>query len=165
MFKVGDRVIHPGHGICTVKEVRENPSSPQGSIYVLKPDKTMRGAFKLMIPEEFLEKSGVHYPILPDDIPRVLQVLREQSNDLSEDQKSGYVSIKVKIQRGNVYQLAEVIRDLSRYKDRRFSSTLNSLLKSAQKRLVEEIAFVEGIPKVEVERQIKKIFKPNIKIG
>lgn len=159
MFNVGDIVIHPGCGISKVEAI-ENDA--EGRIYILKPKKSAPGNFRILIPEKTIKKSGVHYPIKKDKIPEILKVLEKKPNDLSEDHKAGYKSTKEKLQSGCLYKTAEVLRDLKNESGNAYSSTRESLLESARKVPIEEIAYVSGISKDEVENWIDRALKKKI---
>lgn len=156
MFNVGDIIIHPGCGVSKVEEIQNDT---EGRIYILKPKKSAPGNFRIMIPEKTIEESGVHYPVKKNKIPEILEVLEKEPNDLFEDHKTGYKSTKEKLQSGNLYKTAEVLRDLKNESGNAYSSTRESLLESARKVLVEEIAYVYGVSKDEVEKWIDSALK------
>lgn len=157
MFKVGDIVMHPGCGICKIigKAYNKDSQSSRGEIkYVLTPKKPLPGNFELLISEDKLEECGVRYPIDKHEIPQVFQIFKKNPNDLSDDSKSGYPLTKEKIKTGDIYKIAEVIRDLEARNSSFFFLNSNSLLQSARNIFIEEIAFVETGSKSNIEELI-----------
>ncbi len=166
MFKIGDTVIHPNHGICKVESIQSDESTDaKGLIYVLKPNKPVPGNLRLLIPEEAIKSSGVHYPVNKSKIPSILQILEGEPNDLSEDYARGYDLSKEKIQSGKLNKVAEAARDLEKQKDHKSYSIKEQLVQSAKKMLIEEIAYAKGIPKYEVEELIDNALEKKEKRG
>ncbi len=155
MFKIGDTVIHPNHGVCKVESIQNDVSTEaKRLIYVLKPNKPIPGNFRLLIPKEAIKGSGVHYPVSKSKIPSILQVLEDEPNDLSEDYTRGCDLSKEKIQSGNLYKTAEALRDLEKQKGHKSYSIKDQLVQSAKKILIEEISYVKSIHKYEAEELI-----------
>lgn len=155
MFTIGDTVIHPNHGICKVESIQNDiTTEAKRLIYVLRPNKPAPGNLRLLVPQEAIQSSGVHYPLQKGKTGSILQVLEDQPNDISEDYTRGYDLTKEKIQSGNLYKTAEALRDLEKQESHKSYSIKEQLAKSARKMLVEEIAYVRSISKYEVEELI-----------
>jgi RNA polymerase-interacting CarD/CdnL/TRCF family regulator len=156
MFKTGDIVIHPSWVVCKVKDVEKALSDNKNDfLYVLKPYNIKdSGDFKILITTKQAKQSGIRYPIKEKNIPSIFDVLKGNPSNLSIDGNESYSLMKEKLSNGNLRNSAEVLRDLktkdklqNSYKDR-------ELLESARKKLVEEIAYVKGESRTEVNKLI-----------
>ena len=144
MFKIGDTVIHPGYGICKIRATKMDEAE-RAEVYVLRPRVSAPGDFKILIPKSKIKETGVHYPVHPSQVDKLLEILKEEPNDLAEDSKKGYPNTKQKILTGEPLKTAEVVRDLKSRNDGMHSSIGNELLHTAKKTLMLEIALVRKI--------------------
>ncbi len=155
MFKIGDTVIHPRHGICTVESMQNYELSDiREQVFVLKPNRATPGNLRILVPKEKIKTSGVHYPVKRSEIASVLNVLERTPQDLSKECEQGYSLSKEKIQSGNLYKAAQAVRDLENQKERKLNSIKEQLLQSPKKMLIEEIAYVKHLTKNEAEELI-----------
>lgn len=154
MFEIKDTVIHPTHGVCEIYAIQNRKKQ---SVYVLRPEKPLPGDFKILIPKTDVENSGVRYPITKRKIVCIFRILAKKPDNVSQDSKKGFPLVKKKIQSGNLYKIAEVIRDL---KGGMYPSTRKEyLLECAKSMLIEEIAYVRHIPKNRVNKSINRALK------
>lgn len=157
MFKVGDIVIHPGQGVCRIKDIIK--ASQEGAMYVIKPNKPVPGDFKILVGKNQIEECGIHHPINKRKIPEVLDVLEKEPNDLSEDGQKGFPAAKKKVQNGNLCDAAEALRDLEKCSENKYSSIKDSLMQAAKKELIEEISYVKKLSKEKVDKLIDERLK------
>lgn len=160
MFKVKDIVIHPGHGVCKITAIAKDIlPNIKGPVYVLKPITPTTGQFRLLIAEDKIEVSGLRYPIRKNEVPRLFRILEDSPNDILEDRKKGYPITKEKIYSGDIYKIAEAIRDLENQNNYGTSRLRDDLLQFARKILTEEISHVQGISKDKVNKLIEDALK------
>ena len=160
MFKIGDMLIHPGHGACKVDAIQKDASPDiSGTMYVLRPKGSAPGNFKILIAEEKIKKSGVRYPISQNQLSRVLQILKDEPDGFFEDSENGYHLTKEKVQSGNPYKIAKAIRILKKDDKHKYSSIKEELLQLAKKKLIDEIAHVKRISKEETNGLIENALR------
>lgn len=160
MFKIGDTVIHPGHGPCKVDAIQKDVQSDiNGTTYILKPKGSAPGNFRILIAEEKIKKSGVRYPIGQNQISRVLQILKNEPDRSFGNSANGYHLTKEKIQSGNPYKIAKAIRILEKDDNHKYSSIKEELLQSAKKKLIDEIAYVKRFSKEEASMLVKNTLR------
>jgi len=155
MFKTGDIVIHPSWVVCKVKDVQTSLSGGKNdSLYVLKPyNMKDSGDFKILITKKQAKRSGIRYPIKEKKIPAIFDVLKETPDNSSTNGDDLYSLMKEKLSSGDLRNSAEVLRDVKT--DKLQNSYMGrELLGNVRKKLVEEIAYVKGESRAEVNRQI-----------
>ena len=157
MFKVGETVYYPGHGICTIKTIFDRGSSSgEGPTYILKPINATFKFQRLVLSYKKAMTLSVHHIIAKEDVPKIYEVLKRPPNDFSHNRIKGYLEIKEKLNSGDLIKIAEVARDLEALHDILSMLLKIRLMRKARKILTEEIANVENISKEEVESSINK---------
>lgn len=157
MFHVGDTVIHPGHGICRVEAIQNYQNKP---LYVLKlKGRPAPGDFKILVHEGNVKTIGLRHPISKNKVSAVFRILRKKSGDISKDSDNGYPLTREKVQSGNLYKIAEVVRDMEKQRGSSHISARKGLLASASSLITEEIAFVKKISKDRAQELIDNALK------
>lgn len=158
-FKPGDKAVYPAHGVGEVKaiETREISGNKQ-TFYILK---ILDNGMTIMVPTQNVKSVGLREIIDEDQVDEVYEILRER--DITVDNQPWnrrYREYMDKIKTGSVYEIAEVLRDLSLLKfDKELSFGERKLLDTARTLLVKELAIAQGLTEEEVLREIQKTFK------
>ncbi|MFQ5952308.1 MAG: CarD family transcriptional regulator [Candidatus Omnitrophota bacterium] len=166
MFKMGDTVIHPVHGFCSVKSVAQGaPPDIDGCVFVLKPGKSSPGDFKILLSADEVEKSGIRYPVDKEKILDVLMILKSDPEELTDDSGKRYFALEEKIRSGDIYKIAEVVRDLKRGNNQSVLQKMSSIAQLARGKLVDEISYVRKASLKEANRLIDNALKAKSKKG
>ena len=158
-FKPGDKAVYPAHGVGEVKsiETREISGNKQ-TFYILK---ILDNGMTIMVPTQNVKSVGLREIIDEDQVDEVYEILRER--DITVDNQPWnrrYREYMDKIKTGSVYEIAEVLRDLSLLKfDKELSFGERKLLDTARTLLVKELAIAQGMTEEEILKEIQKIFK------
>jgi CarD family transcriptional regulator len=158
-FKPGDKAVYPAHGVGEVKsiETREISGNKQ-TFYILK---ILDNGMTIMVPKQNVQSVGLREIIDEDQVDEVYEILRER--DITIDNQTWnrrYREYMDKIKTGSVYEIAEVLRDLSLLKfDKELSFGERKMLDTARSLLIKELALAQGEDEDEVLKKIKKIFK------
>ena len=158
-FKPGDMAVYPAHGVGEVKaiETREISGNRQ-SFYILK---IMENGMTIMVPTKNVKSVGLREIISEDQVDEVYSILRER--DITVDNQTWnrrYREYMDKIKTGSVYEIAEVLRDLSLLKfDKELSFGERKMLDTARSLLVRELAIAQEISEEAVLKEIQKIFQ------
>lgn len=164
MFKAGDIVVHPKYGLRAVKAITENILPDlKGPVYVLRLKRPIPGRFQLLISGEKIKKSGVRYPIGKNEVSQVFQALEDNPKNHLKVYKKEYSIIKEKVYSGNIYKIAEVIRDLEKQNHYESLRVKKDLLQSAREILIEEIMHVQCISKDKVNKLVDNALRKNKK--
>lgn len=158
-FKPGDKAVYPAHGVGEVKaiETREIAGSRQ-TFYILK---ILDNGMTIMVPTQNVQSVGLRELIDEEQVDEVYEILRER--DITVDNQTWnrrYREYMDKIKTGSVYEIAEVLRDLSLLKfDKELSFGERKMLDTARSLLVKELSIAQECDEEEVLKEIQKIFK------
>jgi CarD family transcriptional regulator len=158
-FKPGDKAVYPAHGVGEVKaiETREISGNKQ-TFYILK---ILDNGMTIMVPTQNVKSVGLREIIGEEQVDEVYEILQER--DITVDNQTWnrrYREYMDKIKTGSVYEIAEVLRDLSLLKfEKELSFGERKMLDTARSLLVKELSIAQGISEEEVLKEIQKIFK------
>lgn len=158
-FKVGDKAVYPAHGVGEVKsiEVKEIMGAKQ-AFYILQ---ILDSGMKIMVPTNNVHAVGLREVISDDEVEGVYEILKQR--DITIDNQTWnrrYREYMDKIKTGSVYEIAEVLRDLSLLKFKKeLSFGERKMLDTAKTLLIKELSICEGREENEVEGAIGQIFK------
>ena len=158
-FKPGDKAVYPAHGVGEVKsiETREISGNKQ-TFYILK---ILENGMTIMVPTQNVKTVGLREIIDEDQVEEVYEILMER--DITVDNQTWnrrYREYMDKIKSGSVYEIAEVLRDLSMLKfEKELSFGERKMLDTARSLLVKELSIAQGITEEDVLKQIQKLFK------
>lgn len=109
-LSVGDRVVYPNQGLCTVTDIRTEEIAGQRLTFVsLVFSET--GA-KVKVPKEKLAKNGVRRVSTGDDVKAVFDFLKSDSERASLDWKKRARDNTARLSEGGLLGLAEVVKGL-----------------------------------------------------
>ncbi|NPV28988.1 MAG: CarD family transcriptional regulator [Firmicutes bacterium] len=154
MFKVGDQVVHPMHGAGVIETI-ESRGEDRREYYVLR---LFSGNLKVLIPVEKVEQIGVRQVINEKQIPGVFKVLaRDEQVKNTLNWNHRYRANLEKIRTGNVFAVAEVVRNLMRQELKKgLSSGEKRMLESARQILISELVLAGKMDPEKVESLIKE---------
>ena len=111
MFNIGDRVVYPMHGAGTIEGVEEREIlGKTHRYYVLR---LPIGDMKVMIPVDNTKEIGLRDVIESEEVDKVMLVLRQECTAMSTNWNRRYRSNLEKIKSGDVYEVADVVRNLA----------------------------------------------------
>lgn len=158
-FKPGDKAVYPAHGVGEVKaiETREIAGTKQ-TFYILR---ILDNGMTIMVPTQNVQSVGLRELIDEEQVDEVYEILQER--DITVDNQTWnrrYREYMDKIKTGSVYEIAEVLRDLSLLKfDKELSFGERKMLDTARSLLVKELSIAQSCSEDEVLKDIQKIFK------
>ena len=158
-FRVGDLAVYPAHGVAQITgiETREISSSKQ-TFYILK---ILDNGMKIMIPTKNAGAVGLRELIRADEVDEVFEILK--SREISVEGQTWnrrYREYMEKIKTGSVYEVAEVLRDLSLLKnDKDLSFGERKMLDTARSLLVKELAVAKRQSEAKIEKELEHIFR------
>ena len=152
MFNIGDKVVYPLHGAGVIESIEEKAIlDEKQSYYIIK----MPGEVKVMVPTVKAEDIGVRNIIDKDSALKVIKVLEEESTEMSMNWNKRYRDNMEKMKTGNIYEVADIVRNLSfKQKDKGLSTGEKKMLLNAKQILVSELVLVEDKAKNEIEELV-----------
>jgi CarD family transcriptional regulator, regulator of rRNA transcription len=157
-FKVGDRVVYPHHGAAVIekKEKRTTPGveGEEKEYLVLR---MAHGELTLSVPSDNAETVGMRRPIAREDVQDLYQVLAKRDVREPSNWSRRFKNHQEKLKSGDVYQVAEVVRNLAlREADRGLSAGEKSMLAKARSVLVSELSFALDVSEDEALEQVNQ---------
>ncbi len=152
MFNVGDEIVHPMHGAGVVDAIEDkNILGEQQAYYILK----MPGEVKVMVPVAKAEQIGVRSVIDKSSVEKVLRVLETDETEMSMNWNKRYRDNMEKMKSGDIYEIADVVRNLSfKQKEKGLSTGEKKMLSKAKQILVSELVLAENTEQDEMEKII-----------
>ncbi len=152
MFKVGDKIVYPMHGAGVIETIEERAVlDEKQAYYIIK----MPGEVKVMVPTAKAEEIGVRNIIDKETAGKVIHVLEQNCTEMSMKWNKRYRDNVEKMKSGNVFEVADIVRNLSfKQKDKGLSTTEKKMLLNAKQILVSELMLAESKQKDEIESLI-----------
>jgi CarD family transcriptional regulator len=139
-FEVGDRVVYPQHGAATIEERKMIVAFGEEKEYLVL--RLAYGDLVLNVPADNTEEVGLREVINDEEVEEVFAVLRKKEARMPTNWSRRYKNHVEKLKSGDVYQVAEVVRNLSlREKDKGLSAGEKRMLATARQILVSELVF------------------------
>ena len=152
MFNVGDYIVYPMHGAGTIDAIEEKDILGQKqAYYIIK----MPGEVKVMIPTAQAEKVGIRGIIDKAQANKVFEILGEDETQTDMNWNKRYRENMDKMKTGDIYEVADVVRNLSfKQKEKGLSTGEKKMLTNAKQILVSELALAEASTQEIVEGRI-----------
>ena len=152
MYNVGDKVVYPMHGAGIVDSIEEKEVlGEKQSYYILK----MPGEVKVMVPTQTAEQHGIRNIIDKTEAEKVFNILEQDETEMEKNWNKRYRENMDKIKSGNIYEIADVVRNLSfKQKEKGLSTGEKKMLYNAKQILISELVLAEHSTQDEVEQLV-----------
>jgi CarD family transcriptional regulator len=157
LFNVGDKVVYPMHGAGVIESIEEKEVlGERRQYYILK---LPVGDMKVMIPIQNGIEVGLRGVIDSEGVQMVLHILREQSSSMSPNWNRRYRANLEKIKSGNIFEVAEVVRNLAkREREKGLSSGERKMLENARQILVSELVLATELEEDKAQSMVDASF-------
>jgi len=110
-YKVGDKVVYPHHGAGKVlkKEKKEVLGDTREYLTI----KILHNDMTVMVPTDSADRAGLRRVIGEEAVERVLSVLRDDVSQMPKNWNRRFKHNRDKMKTGDIYELAEVVRNLA----------------------------------------------------
>ena len=157
-FKLGDMVVYPGHGVGKISGMKaKNIAGSEQKFYEIM---IMDTGMKIMVPMMQAEAVGLRKVVDKKAVDKVYSILKDRNFKIdTQTWNRRFREYSSKIKTGSVYEIAEVLRDLSVLSnDKELSFGEKKMLDTAQSLLVSEIAIAKSRTQEKVIGEIEAIF-------
>lgn len=155
MFDLGDKVVYPMHGAGKIEAVEEKEILGKIKKYFIL--KMPLGDVKLMIPVDNVDNMGLRTIISKEDVSEVYHVISEASSLSCENWNKRYRENMEKMKTGDIFEIANVVRDLAhRDHDKGLSTGEKKMFMSAKQMIVSEIHLTTNETEEEIVDKIEK---------
>ena len=155
-FEVGDKVVYPHHGAAII-EKRETMTvfGEERDYFVLR---IAYGDLTLKVPADNTEEVGLRGVIDEDEVAEVFAVLQKTGAREPTNWSRRFKNHVEKLKSGDVYQVAEVVRNLSRREqEKHLSAGEKRLLINARRVLVSELTFAIGLTEEQADAKLDEV--------
>ena len=163
-FKKGETVIYPQHGACIVMGTKKMDAFGASQEYLIL--RTVINEMTLSVPTAKASEVGVRPPVSSDELEDLVAVLSKADPRVPSNWSRRFKNHQEKLKSGDVYQVAEVVRNLAaRNRDASLSAAERTMYDRARINLISEIAPALKVSAEEAERYLdealaKGVLKP-----
>ncbi len=153
MFNIGDKVVYPMHGAGIIDGIEEKEILGETrEYYILKlPLKNMQ----VLLPVDNVETLGLRSIISEDDVRGVFAVLEEDLSAMPQNWNRRYRSNMEKVKSGDIYEVADVVRNLMLMdKEKGLSTGERKMLANSKQILVSELCLAKKAEDEEILNMI-----------
>lgn len=153
-FAVGDKVVHPQHGAATIaKKIKQEFNGEKRDYYVLE---IATEQLTVLVPIEGME--DLIRPVITKTAARnVLKSLKDEPEEAGSNWSRWYKVLNEKMTSGDIFQVAEVVRDLTfAQQTKGISPALKRMLSKARLTLTSELAFSLQIDEEEAAKRLDR---------
>ncbi|HHU51065.1 MAG TPA: CarD family transcriptional regulator [Firmicutes bacterium] len=157
MFNIGDRVVYPMHGAGVIEGIEEKDLG--GNIEEYYIIKLTMGEMKVMIPVSNVDLVGIREVISEDEVDKVFEVLKGENTKMSSNWNRRYRANMEKIKSGSIFEVAEVVRNLSlRDREKGLSTGERKMLENARQILLSELVLAQNLAEEQAEALLEECF-------
>jgi CarD family transcriptional regulator len=158
LYYVGDKVVYPHHGAGTVvkKEKRKVLGEEREylQIQILHNDMTVQ------VPTENADRVGLRKVIDETTVEQVLKALRGSGTVMPKNWNRRFKHNRDKMKTGDIFELAEVVRNLAqRDQEKGLSTGEKQMFSNAKRILASELMFVKGMEEDEAREFLEEVLE------
>ncbi len=155
-FEVGDSVVYPHHGAGKV--IRKEKKEILGERREYLTIKILHNDMTVMVPTENAALAGLRRVIDEEMVKKVLAVLQDECSEMPKNWNRRFKHNRDKIKTGDVYELAEVVRNLAiREAEKGLSTGEKQMFTRARKILASELMYALEMNEDEVEQHLNSL--------
>ena len=143
-YKIGDQVVYPHHGAGKVlkKEQKEVLGEKREYLTI----KILHNDMTVNVPTENADRVGLRKVIDEDMVERVLDVLHGSGTKMPKNWNRRFKYNRDKMKTGDIFELAEVVRNLSlRDQEKGLSTGEKQMFVKAKKILASELMYAKAM--------------------
>jgi CarD family transcriptional regulator len=150
-FELGDNVVYPHHGAGKVLKKEDKEVFGESREYLTI--KILHNDMTVMVPTENAAVAGLRRVIDEETVKKVLDVLRDDVSEMPKNWNRRFKHNRDKIKTGDIYELAEVVRNLAlRESQKGLSTGEKQMFTRAKKILASELMY--ALDKDEEEAEV-----------
>jgi CarD family transcriptional regulator len=152
-FEIGDNVVYPHHGAGKV--IRKEQKDVLGERREYLTIKILHNDMTVMVPTENAALAGLRRVIDDETVKKVQAVLQDECSEMPKNWNRRFKHNRDKIKTGDIYELAEVVRNLAvREAEKGLSTGEKQMFTRAKRILASELMYALEMDEDEVEEHI-----------
>ncbi len=164
MFKIGDKIVYPMHGVGEIEAIEKKVILGKRNEYYLIT--IINNGMKVMIPVNNAKEIGIRSIIAKKDIKKVMNILSTEAASIEEDWKIRYQNNIDKVKSGSIFEVAEVARDLYRRgSEKELSIMERKLYENAYQLITYEVAMSKSVDIDEAGNIVSEALSSGVEAG
>jgi CarD family transcriptional regulator len=157
-YEIGDHVVYPHHGAGKVLKKEDKEVLGETRQYLTI--KILHNDMTVMVPCENAGKAGLRRVIGEAAVEKVLSVLRDDVSQMPKNWNRRFKHNREKIKTGDVYELAEVVRNLAiRESEKGLSTGEKQMYTRSKKILASELMYALDMEEDEAEGHLDSLIE------
>jgi CarD family transcriptional regulator len=158
IYKVGDKVVYPHHGAGKV--LKKEKKEMLGDLREYLTIKILHNDMTVMVPTDSADRAGLRRVIGEEAVVRVLAVLRDDISQMPKNWNRRFKHNRDKMKTGDIYELAEVVRNLAiRDFEKGLSTGEKQMFTRAKKILSSELMYALDMEEEEAEEYLDSLLE------
>ena len=155
-FEIGDSVVYPHHGAGKVLRKEEKEVLGESREYLTI--KILHNDMTVMVPTENAALAGLRRVIDEETVKKVCAVLQDECSEMPKNWNRRFKHNRDKIKTGDIYELAEVVRNLAiREAEKGLSTGEKQMFTRAKKILASELMYALDKDEEEAESYLDEL--------
>ena len=158
MFNIGDKIVYPIHGAGVIEAIEEKEIlGTRRKYYIMR---MPLDEMKVMIPLDSIEGIGIRQVIGADEVESVFAVLEANETKMPQNWNRRYRANMDRLKTGDIYEVAEVVRNLTlRDREKTLSTGEKKILSNARQILLSELILATELSDTEIMEKVEELIK------
>ena len=162
MYKVGDKVVYPHHGAGTV--VKREKKDVLGEKREYLTIKILHNDMTVNVPADNAERVGLRKVIDEEAVKKVVKYLTSGGTEMPKNWNRRFKHNRDKMKTGDIYELAEVVRNLAlRDGEKGLSTGEKQMYVKAKKILASELMYAKNMSEDEALEWLEETLREGAK--
>jgi len=156
LYKVGDKVVYPHHGAGTV--VKREKRDVLGEKREYLTIKILHNDMTVNVPAENAERVGLRKVIDEEAVKKVVKYLTSGGTEMPKNWNRRFKHNRDKMKTGDIFELAEVVRNLAqRDQEKGLSTGEKQMFSKAKRILASELMYAKGMEEEEAREFLEEV--------
>jgi CarD family transcriptional regulator len=158
LYKVGDKVVYPHHGAGTV--VKKESRTVLGQKREYMTIKILHNDMTVNVPTENADAVGLRKVIDEQMVNKVLKALTGGGTQMPKNWNRRFKHNRDKMKTGDIFELAEVVRNLAqRDQEKGLSTGEKQMFSKAKRILASELMYAKGMEEEEAREFLEEVLE------
>jgi CarD family transcriptional regulator len=156
LYQVGDKVVYPHHGAGRIMQIEDKEVLGQCRSYLTI--QILHNDMTVMVPVENADRAGLRRVVEEQVVDEVIAVLHGHPTKMPKNWSRRYKHNREKLKTGDIFEVAEVVRNLAvRHADKGLSTGEKQMFSKAKKILASELMYARDTSEEEAAVYLESI--------